>query len=101
MAMYYFGDGGPFARGRSWTRVPGTANSPFGRGMLVQKAQLGSGAWTWTPSSPRVNEFRVGYDHFTNLYDSVDNNVNPLAYGINTGVTNPSFWISGDLDYRI
>jgi len=34
----------------------------------------------------------VGYAHFHQFYDSVDSNVNPLAYGINTGVTDKRFF---------
>jgi hypothetical protein len=53
---------------------------------------VGSGAWTWTPSSTVVNQLRVGYSHFRQYYDSLDANVNPLSYGINTGVTDPRFF---------
>jgi len=84
--MYFIGEGGIVAAGLYG--VPGTANAPWD-GSYGAKAQLWSGAWNWTPSSTRVNEFRVGYDRFNQLYDSVDANVNPLAYGLNTGQTNP------------
>jgi hypothetical protein len=39
-----------------------------------------------------VNELRAGYAHFRQFYDSVDASVNPLSYGINTGVTDPRFF---------
>jgi TonB-dependent receptor-like protein len=53
---------------------------------------MGAGAWTWTPNSNWVNEFRVGYTRFRQPYLSVDANVNPVAYGINTGITDPRFF---------
>ena len=53
------------------------------------KSIVGSGNWTWTPSSNVVNEFRAGYSHFYQSFLSVDSNVDPTSYGINTGVTNP------------
>ena len=59
---------------------------------LQGRTQLGEGSWTWTPTSTLVNELRVGYNRFAQSFLSVDANVNPLAYGINTGVTDPRFF---------
>lgn len=93
--MYYIGDGGIIAAGTSAAGngigIAGTSNSPFNTNDNA-KGQMGLGSWTWTPSSTKVNEFRVGYDRLTQVWGSTDQdalNINPLAYGINTGVTNP------------
>jgi hypothetical protein len=71
--------------------IPGSSNSPF-MSNLFGYIQVGSANWNWTPNSAWVNEARVGYIHFRQWYDSIDANVNPLAYGINTGVTDPRFF---------
>ena len=36
------------------------------------RSQVGSGAWTWTPSSTWVNEARVGYSHYYQVFVSQD-----------------------------
>ena len=71
--------------------IPGSSNSPF-MSNLFGYIQVGSANWNWTPNSSWVNEARVGYIHFRQWYDSIDDNVNPLAYGINTGVSDPRFF---------
>jgi hypothetical protein len=89
---YYNGiGGGSWHDGPPEVGLPGTSNSPF-VGSLWGYVQMGSGAWTWTPNSTMVNEFRVGYTHFRQWNDSNDSNVNPLAYGINTGITDSRFF---------
>jgi hypothetical protein len=45
--------------------------------------------WTYTPTSNWVSEARFGYSRFSQQIVSADHNVNPMTYGINTGVTNP------------
>jgi hypothetical protein len=90
--MYFRGVGGGSWHDGAWeVGIPGSTKAPF-ISDLWGYIQVGSGAWTWTPSSALVNEFRVGYVHFRQYYDSNDANVNPLAYGINTGVTDPRFF---------
>ena len=84
--MYFYGTGGGI-----WNDAAYQSGAPW-MSNLHGTAQMGSGAWTWTPNSTLVNEFRVGYDHFNQVYVSVDHTVSPLAYGINTGVTNPSYF---------
>jgi hypothetical protein len=87
--MYFRGVGGGSWHDQAWeVGVPGSAGSPF-ISQLWGYIQLGSGAWTWTPNSTLVNEFRVGYSYYSQPSVSNDSTVNPLAYGINTGVTNP------------
>jgi hypothetical protein len=88
-AMYFNGRG--LQTGGSVVSLPNQGYSPFA-GDDGAAVQLVSGAWNWTPSSTRVNELRIGYDHFHQVYESVDHNVNPLAYGINTGATDPRIY---------
>jgi len=83
--------GGIWNDGAYQVGLPGATTSPW-MSNLQGRVQLGSGAWTWTPSSTVVNELRAGYTYFHHTYDSVDASVNPLAYGINTGVTDPRFF---------
>jgi outer membrane receptor protein involved in Fe transport len=90
--MYFNGQGGGYWNDAQWqVALPGSSGGPF-LSSLFGYIQVGSGAWTWTPNSTVVNEFRAGYIHFRQYYDSIDRNVNPLAYGINTGVTDPRFF---------
>jgi carboxypeptidase family protein len=90
--MYFNGRGGGLWNdAANQVGVAGSGNSPF-MSDLFGYIQVGSGAWTWTPNSTVVNELRVGYSHFRQWYDSIDSHVNPLAYGINTGVTDPRFF---------
>jgi len=90
--MYFHGEGGGIWNDASYeSGIAGSSNSPW-MSNLFGNIQMGSGAWTWVPNSTWVNEFRVGYDHFDQNYLSLDHNVNPTAYGINTGVTDPNFF---------
>ena len=89
---YFNGQGGGIWNdGAYQLGLPGASSSPW-MSNLYGKVQVGSGAWTWTPSSAVANQFRGGYAYFHQTYDSVDANVNPLSYGINTGVTDPRFF---------
>jgi hypothetical protein len=86
---YFRGVGGGTWHDQAWeVGIPGSGNSPW-ISQLWGYIQTGSGAWTWTPTSTLVNEFRVGYSHYSQPSTSNDSMVNPLAYGINTGVTDP------------
>jgi Carboxypeptidase regulatory-like domain/TonB dependent receptor len=46
-------------------------------------------SWTWTPSSRWINQARFSYNRFNESIQPLDHNVNPTAYGLNTGVTDP------------
>jgi hypothetical protein len=61
------------------------------RWILLQTARaiVGSGSWTYSPSSTVVNSLRVGYGHYHQTYLSPDHTVPASAYGLNTGVTDP------------
>jgi TonB-dependent receptor-like protein len=87
--MYFRGVGGGSWHDQAWeVGIPGSTGSPF-LSQLWGYIQVGSGAWTWTPTSTFVNEFRTGYSYYSQPSVSNDSTVNPLAYGINTGVTDP------------
>jgi hypothetical protein len=65
------------------------------------RSQVVSLGWTYVPNSKWVNSFRFGYSHYYQTFNSVDHNVDPKTYGINTGVTDknnfgfPEIRISG------
>src|SRR3984893_11050761 len=85
--MYFRGVGGGTWVDQPWEDgVAGGAQQPF-MSNLWGYIQARAGSWTWTPNSTIANELRGGYDYFRQDYDSLDASVNPLKYGINTGVT--------------
>ena len=45
--------------------------------------------WTWTANSRWINDARFSYNRFYEAIQPADHNVNPTAYGIATGVTDP------------
>jgi len=62
------------------------------------RSQAASGDWTWTPNSSWVNEVRVGYAHYYQLFETEDHNqsassypFNGVTYEIPTGITNPVY----------
>jgi hypothetical protein len=63
------------------------------------RSQVGAGNWTWTPNSNWVNEARVGYSHYYQVFQSVDHSEDPAKYSFNgatyhiyTGQTNPAYF---------
>ena len=91
--LYFNGRGGGIWNDAgSEPGVAGSSNSPFMSALGPVSIQLAAAGWTWTPSSTWVNELRAGYNRFYQPYLSVDHSVNPTAYGINTGVTDPRFF---------
>jgi hypothetical protein len=54
------------------------------------RAIVGSVGWAYVPNSAWVNSFRFGYSHYYQTFVTPDSNINPTAYGIYTGVTNPA-----------
>jgi Carboxypeptidase regulatory-like domain/TonB dependent receptor len=87
----------------TWVDNPGAITAPWSETNLPFRNRIGTGAWTWTPNSQWVNEAKVGYTHVYAPDLSADRNANPAApwglsngiptgYGINTGVTNSTFY---------
>ena len=69
--------------------------------LTVQSArsQVGSGNWTWVPTSSIVNSLRVGYSHYYQTFATPDATQNPANYNFNgstyhfyTGQTNPAYY---------
>ncbi len=48
--------------------------------------------WTWTPNSRWVNQANFGMNRMWQSISTVDHNVNPTTYGINTGITDPNLF---------
>jgi hypothetical protein len=87
----------------TWVDNPGAITAPWSETNLPFRNRVGTGAWTWTPNSKWVNEAKVGYTHVYAPDLSADRTVNPASpwglsngiptgYGINTGVTNSTFY---------
>jgi len=53
------------------------------------RTQVFGVTWTWTASSRWINQARFSYNRFYEAIQPLDHNVNPIAYGLNTGVTDP------------
>ncbi|HUM06790.1 MAG TPA: TonB-dependent receptor [Terriglobales bacterium] len=45
--------------------------------------------WVWTPNSRWINTTRFSFNRFNESITSVDGNVNPTQYGLQTGITDP------------
>ncbi len=63
------------------------------------RSQAFSTSWTWTPNSAWVNEARVGYSHYYQVFKSQDSNQNPAnfnfkgtTYNLYTGQSNPLYY---------
>jgi hypothetical protein len=90
-ASYFIGD-----LNGTWVTGPDQLESRW-QNPVFSRAVAYAGHWTWTPNSTWVNEFRAGYDQVRSVNLSSDGTVNPAdpwptGYGINTGVTNPTFF---------
>jgi Carboxypeptidase regulatory-like domain/TonB dependent receptor len=92
--MYFFSQGSGAVVGDPTTIVrPEWLNQQYAR------AQAALGSWTWTPTSTLVNEFRFGYSHYYQDFESNDHTLNPASYPFNgatyvmpTGITNPFYF---------
>jgi hypothetical protein len=63
------------------------------------RSQVGSGAWTWVPTSSLVNSLRFGYSHYYQTFSTPDASQSPADYNFNgntyhfyTGQTNPAYY---------
>ncbi|HKV38583.1 MAG TPA: carboxypeptidase-like regulatory domain-containing protein, partial [Blastocatellia bacterium] len=73
--------------------------NPFWVTTQYARSQVFSTNWTWTPSSNWVNEFRVGYSHYYQVFGNPDSSQNPANYAFNgstyhvfTGQANPTYF---------
>jgi hypothetical protein len=85
--MYFMGVGGGV-----WNDDLSEASSIWLSDLGPVHVNVGSGNWVYTPNSTWVNELKVGYNRYFAPFLSADHNVNPTAYGINTGVTDSRFF---------
>ncbi len=58
----------------------------------TQRPEVGNVNWTFTPNSRWVNETQFGVQYLLKPSFVGDHTVNPTAYGLNTGVTNPLYF---------
>ncbi len=54
--------------------------------------QVFGSSWTWTPNSKWVNEARFSYNRFNESIFPADHTVNPVDYGLHTGITDPTLF---------
>jgi hypothetical protein len=96
--MFFIGQGDG-----QWVDNPAAITAPWSETVLPFHNRVGSGSWTWTPSSNWVNEFKGSFTHVYAPDLSADRNANPASpwgvsnglptgYGINTGVTDSTFF---------
>jgi hypothetical protein len=96
--MFFIGQGDG-----QWVDNPAAISAPWSETVLPFHNRVGSGAWTWTPNSNWVNEFKGSYTHVYAPDLSADRNANPASpwgvsnglptgYGMNTGVTDSTFF---------
>jgi hypothetical protein len=62
---------------------------PFWESQAVTRPQVFGFNWTRVLTSSLVNEAKFGYNRFNQSILTADAGVNPITYGINTGVTTP------------
>ena len=77
----------------------GTQTNPVWLTNEYARSQVFASNWTWTPNSTWVNDFRVGYSHYFQDFESVDHTQNPANYSFNGttynayfGQTNPFYF---------
>ena len=92
--MYFFSQGNGAVVGD-----PTTIVRPEWLNLQHARAQAILGSWAWTPTSTLVNEFRIGYSHYYQDFESGDHTLNPESYPFNgatyvmpTGITNPFYF---------
>jgi Carboxypeptidase regulatory-like domain/TonB dependent receptor len=79
---YFFADS-------TQTEEDGDYLAPEWLSQALTRPQIVGVNWTYTPNSRWVSQARFGYNRFSQQIVSADHNVNPITYGINTGVTDP------------
>jgi Carboxypeptidase regulatory-like domain/TonB dependent receptor len=78
---------------------PSSQTNPVWLTNQYARSQAFSANWTWVPNSRWVNEARVGYSHYYQVFQSQDHTVDPANYAFNgstyhvfTGQTNPLYF---------
>src|SRR5581483_8802749 len=83
VGTYFIGDS-------AQTEEDTTVLNPLFLSIANTRAQVVGGGWIWVPTSRFTNQFRVGYNRFWQQDVVADHNINPAAFGLNTGVTDPT-----------
>jgi outer membrane receptor protein involved in Fe transport len=83
VATYFLGDS-------VQTEEDTTVVNPLFLSQARTRAQVIGGGWIWTPTPHLTNQFRVGYNRFWQQVVQSDHNTDPTAYGLNTGVLDPT-----------
>ena len=75
-----------------------TQSNPIWETNQYARSMAFAGNWTFTPNSQWVNEARVGYSHYYQVFEPQDATLNPASYPFNgstynyyTGQTNPLY----------
>ena len=89
-AKYIFGDSEQSQPAFSGTLVPPSPNpADMFNSVSPTRSQLFGLGWVWNISTDKILESRAGMTRFSQLID-VNNKVNPLDLGINTGPLSPA-----------
>jgi len=89
VGRYFFGDSLQSAPAFVGTLAPPAPNPPdMFNSVAPTRAQLLGLSWTWNLSPEKILETRFGLSRFSQIID-VNNKVNPLDLGINTGPLSP------------
>ena len=83
VGTYFFGDSNQLEEST-------TVLNPLFLSQALTRAQVAGGGWVWVPTSRFTNQFHVGYNRFSQQVADADHNTNPIKYGLNTGVLDPT-----------
>ena len=93
-AMYYISPGNAIVNDS-----PGFQTNAVWLTNQYGRSQAFAGNWTRTGNTPWVNELRVGYSHYYQVFQTVDHTEDPANYNFNgstyhfyTGQTNPLYF---------
>jgi Carboxypeptidase regulatory-like domain/TonB dependent receptor len=83
VGTYFIGDS-------EQTEEDTTVLNPLFLSHALTRAQVLGGGWIWVPTSRLTNQVHIGYNRLWQEDVQGDHNVNPTAYGLNTGVLDPT-----------
>ena len=82
--------------------APGTETNAAFLTDQYARSQAFSSNWTWTPKASLVNEARVGYSHYYQVFLTNDSMQNPANYAFNgaNGTTNVNLYTGQNLSFN-
>jgi hypothetical protein len=83
VATYFIGDS-------EQTEEDTTVLNPLFLSHAITRAQVLGGGWIFVPTSRFTNQVHIGYNRFWQEDVQGDHNVDPITYGLNTGVIDPT-----------